>query len=114
MSKIETQLNRLNDEKFIQVNLHMDYEKNYDRCLIIFKTQYDIQRREVIRRGIEDMTGAKYLSNNAATVFEVRKYEGEGGLENEIELIPEKLTFARAKPPDMRFRFGWNTTFELL
>lgn len=76
------------------------------------KTTYDIAHKEVIRRGIEDMTGSKYLGNNAATIFENRKTEVQG-VDHAIYMVPEKMWFTRTPPPLMRFKVDDKARFHL-
>lgn len=79
------------------------------------KTTYDIAKRETVRRGVEDMTGSKYLTNNAATIFENRKTYVEGVKEGHaILMLPEKMWFERSPPPIMRYKIDDKARFHLI
>ena len=79
------------------------------------KTTYDIAKREVIRRGVDDMTGSKYLGNNAATIFENRKTSVKGVPDGHaITMAPEKMWFERTPPPEMRFKIDDKARFHLI
>ena len=79
------------------------------------KTTFDLAKREVVRRGVEDMTGSKYLANNAATIFENRKTYVEGVEEGHaILMLPEKMWFERSPPPIMRFKVDSKARFHLI
>jgi len=77
------------------------------------KTGYDPIHKQVIRRGIEDMTGSKYLGNNAATIFENRKTKVEG-VKHAILMVPEKMWFEKSPPPVMRFKVDDKARFHLI
>ena len=103
------------------VNLFLDtvaYIREEFNCAFAFthharKASYDIIHREVIKRGIEDSTGSKFLTNNAAAVFEVRKVTLPG-VRHAIVLLPEKMTFERQAPPPMMFKVDDEAYFHVV
>ena len=95
----------------------ISYIREQYHCAIVFvhhsrKRLYDTIARSMVQQGIEDMTGSKYLANNAATVFEIRTVHIEG-VKNAIKLIPEKMWFERNKPPPMTFSVDHMAQFHL-
>jgi RecA-family ATPase len=103
------------------VNRFLDtiaYIQQYRGCAFVFvhhsrKIAYDMQRRQVIRRGIEDSVGNRFLTNNAATVFEVRNFESPGA-NHAIEILSEKMWFEKTPPPTLRYKVDDQAQFHLI
>ena len=72
------------------------------------KVDYDIRTNTVIRRGVQDISGSKYLANNASLIFETRKKIDPSNGEIYVELYREKASFSTRPASDMltTFRIG--------
>lgn len=76
------------------------------------KTAYDSVRNQRVRQGVQDLTGSKYLANNASAIYEVQKLKSIGG-NNAILLIPEKLTFSKSSKLPMVYEVDSDAQFHL-
>jgi len=64
------------------------------------KVSYDSIHQKVIRQGLQDAYGSKFLTNNASTIFEVRRAISPEPkrYRNAITIFSEKMWFERAPP----------------
>ena len=97
---------------------NMAYLRDAFKCALCMiahsrKTSYDHVRNQVIRRGLQDITGSKHFSDNASAIFEVRK-DTQKGYTNAIRLIPEKFWFQHPYPPIQRFGVTPQAQFQLV
>ncbi len=67
MSKLDAHVSRVNDGKFIDVNLEIDYDNPYDRCLITFKSDNILMEVIATSQGAIN-NGQVSITNRSSTV----------------------------------------------
>ena len=75
------------------------------------KVEYDVRSNTNIRRGVQDITGSKYLANNASLIFETRLVQDpDNPGVRYVRLFREKASFSTRPADDLvnTFQVGKN------
>lgn len=109
----------LNDPRYTSMMLDniSTIRQEYGCAVVIVhhgrKETYDVMRGKRVWRGLQEMTGFKYVSDNASTIMEVRRYYHEG-IGPAVIVIPEKTTYASSTLTPLRFKFEEDAQFSLI